>query len=72
VVQAGDALVERLLAGQVGEAVQPEQGAAEGVDDVPERAGVLVQHGADAEDAGVPGLTDRQVGHGPAPGKARS
>ena len=64
VVQAGPALVERVLAGQVGKAVQPEQGVAQLVDDVPERAGVLVQDGPDAEDPGVPGLADRQVGHG--------
>ena len=63
-VQAGPALVELLLAGQVRKAVQPEQGAAERVDDVPERSGVLVEDRADAEEAGVPGLTDRQIGHG--------
>jgi len=63
VVKAGPALVECVLAVQVGKAVQPEQRAAQLVDDVPERAGVLVQDRLDAEDAGVPGLADRQVGH---------
>jgi hypothetical protein len=47
-----------------GKAVQPEHGVAERVDDMPERSGVLVEDRADAEDAGVPGLADRQVGHG--------
>jgi hypothetical protein len=32
---------------------------AELVDDVPERAGVLVEDRADAEHAGLPGLADR-------------
>ena len=31
---------------------------------MPERSGVLVEDRADAEEAGVPGLTDRQFGHG--------
>jgi hypothetical protein len=64
VVKPRPALVERFLAVQVGEAVQPEQGAAQLVDDVPERAGVLVQDRLDAEDAGVSRLAGRQVGHG--------
>ena len=56
VVEAGPALVELVLGGEVGEAVQPEQGVAQRVDDVPERAGVFVEHRLDAEDSGVPRL----------------
>ena len=64
VVETGPALVERLLAGEIGEAVQPEQRVADRVDDVPERAGVLVEDRCDAEDLRVPGLADGEVGHG--------
>jgi tetratricopeptide (TPR) repeat protein len=64
-VQARPPLVELVLASQVRKAVQPEHGVVtERVDDVPERPGVLVEDRAGAEDAGVPGLADRQVGHG--------
>jgi hypothetical protein len=64
-VQARPPLVELVLARQVRKAVQPEHGVvAERVDDVTERSGVLVEDRADAEDPGVPGLADRQVGHG--------
>ena len=62
-VEPGLTLVERVLAVQVGKAMQPEQGVAQLVHDVPERPGVLVQDRLNAEDAGVPGLADRQVGH---------
>ena len=64
VVEARAALVELLLAGQHGEAVQAEQGVAECVDHVPERAGVLVEDRLGAEYAGVPLLARLDVGDG--------
>jgi serine/threonine protein kinase len=59
--KAGSVL-ERLLAGQHGEAVQPEKRAADLVDDVPERSGVLVEHRLGAQHAVVPLRAGLQVG----------
>ena len=56
VIETRPALVERLLVGEVGKVVQAEQRVADLVDDVPERARVLVEDRCDAEDLGVPGL----------------
>jgi hypothetical protein len=53
VVEARGVLVEGGVAVQRREAVEPEQGAAERVHDVAERAGVLVEDGFDAEHLGV-------------------
>jgi DNA-binding SARP family transcriptional activator len=63
-VQARRPLVELVLAVQIREPVQAEQGVTQLVDDVPERSGVLVQDGSDTEDAGVPRLAGGQVGYG--------
>ena len=63
VVETRLALVERLLVGEVGKVVQAEQRVADLVDDVPERAGVLVEDRCDAEDLGVPGLAASDVAH---------
>ena len=64
VVEARPTLVEGLDAAQLREAVQPEKGAAQLVDDVVERAGVLAEDGLDAEDPVVPGLAGLEVGDG--------
>ncbi len=63
VIETRLALVERLLVGEVGKVVQAEQRVADLVDDVPERARVLVEDRCDAEDLRVPGLAASDVAH---------
>jgi hypothetical protein len=63
VIETRLALVEGLVAGQIGEAMQPKQRVAELVDDMPEWASVLVEDRLDSQNPGVPLLADGEVGH---------
>jgi hypothetical protein len=65
VVQAEPGGLERpAVTDPAGEGVQAEERAADRVHDVPERTGVLVEHRLGADQSGVPGHADGQVGDG--------
>src|SRR4051794_26873001 len=64
VVQPHATLVEGSVRRALRELVKSEQRVPDGEDDVPERTGVLVQHGVRADEALIPRGAARQVGDG--------